>query len=190
MISSVTSGSTGVDPTLLAAFRSARAATSETRSGSDTDRARGPHGGPQGPPPGPPPEAIDSAAEALGMSTDDVRSALEQGSTLADLAEQQGVSRDDLLAAVTEGLTTGATRHGRSLSSEQLADMAEHIVNGVPPVPPPRTEEDSTLSALRELDTATTTSDVARCGDAFRSWSAQALALLGTSTGTLADTAV
>lgn len=46
------------------------------------------------------PGHITTAAEALGLSTDDVMEALSAGSSLADLAEQQGVSRDDLVAAL------------------------------------------------------------------------------------------
>jgi len=46
------------------------------------------------------PGHVEAAAEALGLSTDEVVEALQDGASLADLAEEQGVSRDDLVAAL------------------------------------------------------------------------------------------
>lgn len=46
------------------------------------------------------PGHVAAAAEVLGLSTDEVVEALQDGASLADLAEEQGVSRDDLVAAL------------------------------------------------------------------------------------------
>lgn len=45
---------------------------------------------------------LQSAAKALGMSVDDVRSQLQGGKSLADLAQDKGVSREDLLSALKQ----------------------------------------------------------------------------------------
>jgi hypothetical protein len=62
-------------------------------------------GGPGGPGagligPGDLDQALKVAAQSLGMSQDDVRAALEGGSTLAELAKKQGRSTDDLVTAL------------------------------------------------------------------------------------------
>ena len=55
-----------------------------------------------GRPPGPPPGGgpLKSAAEALGMSQDDLVAALKDGRGLADVADEQGVALDDVTAAL------------------------------------------------------------------------------------------
>jgi hypothetical protein len=49
---------------------------------------------------------MDAAASALGMSAEDVRSALMDGTTIAQLAERQGKDVDDVVAAMVKGATT------------------------------------------------------------------------------------
>jgi hypothetical protein len=44
--------------------------------------------------------ALEAAAEALGMTTDELTTALEEGKTLSDIAEEQGVDIADVKAAV------------------------------------------------------------------------------------------
>ena len=44
--------------------------------------------------------AMDTAAETLGMTEDELRSALDEGKTLAEIAEAQGVDRQALIDAV------------------------------------------------------------------------------------------
>lgn len=97
----------------------------------------------QGPPPPPPgggsgggvPPHVEAAAEALGLSTDDVVDALQDGSSLADLAEEQGVSRDDLVAA----LVAAAPEEMQDLGN--LTELTEGLVDqkglGRPAGPPP-----------------------------------------------------
>jgi uncharacterized protein YidB (DUF937 family) len=81
-------------------------------------------------PPPPPPaddgirKAMDAAAQKLGLSDDQVRSALQSGSSLTDLASQQGVSGADLVSTVADGL------HGARLPSGTSAtDLATQLVN-------------------------------------------------------------
>jgi len=45
-------------------------------------------------------EALEAAAEALGMTTDEVTSALQSGNTLQDLADEAGVDIADVHAAI------------------------------------------------------------------------------------------
>jgi polyhydroxyalkanoate synthesis regulator phasin len=68
---------------------------------------------------------LETAAEALGMSEDDLRTALDDGSTLADVAEAQGVAVDDLVAA----LVTEAEAHiDEAVADEKIdADRAEQL---------------------------------------------------------------
>lgn len=60
--------------------------------------------GPGGPGRGPLPEVLDAVAEKLGISSNELRAALENGSTLARVAEANGTSREELLAAIVDGL--------------------------------------------------------------------------------------
>jgi hypothetical protein len=48
------------------------------------------------------PAADEAAAKVLGMSVEDLRTALRDGSTLADLAKQQGNDVDTLVSALVE----------------------------------------------------------------------------------------
>ncbi len=78
-----------------------------TLAGSDALRGGGPGGGGRlGLRPGggllgvEGPEADDAAAKVLGMTTDELRKALQSGSTLADLAKKQGKDVDTLVSAL------------------------------------------------------------------------------------------
>jgi len=46
---------------------------------------------------------LEDAAKVLGMSVEDVRASLRDGTTLAELAKQKGKSADDVVAALTSG---------------------------------------------------------------------------------------
>lgn len=71
-------------------------------------------------------KAFDAAANALGMSTQDLRSALRNGQTMSSLAQSKGVSADSLTSAISTALT-GADP---SLSSGKAQDIAAHMVAG------------------------------------------------------------
>ena len=75
--------------------------------------------------------AIDSAAKALGMSDEDVRSALKNGKSLDDLAQEKGVSHDDLVSAIKSGLPA------RIQQSGQADQIAESISTRTGPPQPP-----------------------------------------------------
>lgn len=80
------------------------------------------------------PKHVEAAAEALGMSTDEVVEALTDGSSLADLAEEQGVAREDLVQA----LVAAAPEDLRALDG--VEQMTEQLVDaqGLPgPAGPP-----------------------------------------------------
>ena len=50
-------------------------------------------------------EVKAAAAEVLGISEDDLQSALDDGQTLAEVAEAQGMSADDFQAALADNIT-------------------------------------------------------------------------------------
>ncbi len=87
---------------------------------------------------------LDAAAEAIGISVDDLRAALQDGSTLADVAEANGVEVDALIQALVAEATTHideAVADGR-LDADRAAaleaDLVERItahVNGDGPGP-------------------------------------------------------
>ncbi|GAA2720392.1 hypothetical protein [Cellulomonas aerilata] len=102
------------------------------RTLDDSDALRGPgghghgHGG-RG-------IALDAAAEALGMTADELRTALEvDGTTLADVAEAQGVDTqtlvDALVAAGTERITEEVTEGDltQEEADERIAALPERI---------------------------------------------------------------
>ena len=72
----------------------------------------------QGPPPGPPPggaqgagkSPIDAVTDVLGMSKDEITTALQSGKSLNDLADSKGVSHDDLISALKAGMPDGAAK--------------------------------------------------------------------------------
>jgi hypothetical protein len=82
---------------------------------------------------------LEAAAEFLGISVDDVRTALEAGSTLADVAAENGSSADGLIGELVAGAEERldeAIADGRldeSEKAERLAQITERItamVNG------------------------------------------------------------
>lgn len=76
-----------------------------------------PAGGPSGPPPPPPVHGVNSAdddllqsvASALDLSTDDLVSALMDGTSLSDLATRQGVSMTTVLDTLGRGMVVNTT---------------------------------------------------------------------------------
>jgi polyhydroxyalkanoate synthesis regulator phasin len=92
------------------------------------------HGGPGA--------GISTAAEALGLTVDELRDALADGTTLADVAATQGVPTEDLVAALVaaaEERIDEAVADGRldaAEAAERTADLAErvtdHVENGMP----------------------------------------------------------
>jgi hypothetical protein len=95
-------------------------------SGTAATRPAGkPHGGGHE-------KTVKAVADELGMSTDDLRSALKSGSTMADLATTAGVSHDDLVATIASTLPTT----GPDGATVDTTAMATNIADGVRPQRP------------------------------------------------------
>ena len=90
------------------------------------------------PPGGPPPgmrQAMDSVADTLGMSADELGGRLKNGESLAEIAAGKGVSREDAIAALSGAMKANAPQ-GVALSDERVNAMATRIVDGQAPAPP------------------------------------------------------
>ncbi|MGY1753526.1 hypothetical protein [Blastococcus sp. SYSU D01042] len=103
-----------------------------TLSEAGIGQGHGPGGGFRGGP------DLQTAATALGMTEDELRTALEtEGTTLADVAEQQGVAVDalvDALVTAGEERIADAVEDGRLTqeeADERLADLEERITERV-----------------------------------------------------------
>ena len=81
--------------------------------------------------------AFDAAADALGITAAELRTALREGKTLAEIAEAEGVETDalvdDLVAAATERIERAVTdgRLTRERADELIADLPERIATAV-----------------------------------------------------------
>lgn len=81
-------------------------------------------------------QILSGAASLLGMSDDELRTALQGGSTtLKDLAVQKGVSQDDLLATVTTGVQDVGPPPGAG--AVDATTIAQRIIDGRGGPPPP-----------------------------------------------------
>lgn len=78
-------------------------------------------GAPNGPPP-----FLDAAADALGLSADDLDEKLKSGESLESIAQSQGVSIDSLTAAIA---TDFKTTHADATDAQAQA-VAERSVKG------------------------------------------------------------
>jgi hypothetical protein len=91
-------------------------------------RGPGGHGGRVG---------LDTAAEVLGLSADDLRSRLEAGASLATVADDQGVPRETLVAELVEAAQArlaDAVEEGRftqAEADERAADLTEWVTEQV-----------------------------------------------------------
>ncbi len=80
---------------------------------------------------------LDSLTDVLGLTEDEVRTALQEGSTLAEIASQQGVEVDavvDALVAEAESHMAEAVAEERitqAEADEKLADVEERITEWV-----------------------------------------------------------
>ncbi len=119
------------------------AAFAQTDSGDDTtttteapaDDAARPEGCVGGP-------GLDAMAEAIGIDAEDLRTALQDGQTPAEVAEANGVSRADLVDAVVAEITSHIEQGvedghlTQEQADERLAEVeahAEAIVDGERP---------------------------------------------------------
>ncbi len=86
--------------------------------------------------------ALDAMAEAIGIDVEELRTALEDGQTPAEVAEDNGVSRADLVAAIAAEINAHldqAVEDGHlteAEADERRADVEDHagdIADGVRP---------------------------------------------------------
>ena len=83
--------------------------------------------------------ALESAATALGLQLADLRTKLQAGKSIADVAKDQGKSLDDVKAAIKAGVTKEldqAVKDGKLTDAQrtdilrQLDDHLDDLVNG------------------------------------------------------------
>ncbi|HSL28921.1 MAG TPA: hypothetical protein VK900_06950 [Anaerolineales bacterium] len=77
--------------------------------------------------------ALQAAAEALGMTTDELINALRAGSTLEELAEEAGVDIEDVRAAIQEARTADLReRIQQAVEAETITqDHADWLFEGL-----------------------------------------------------------
>lgn len=94
---------------------------------NESDALKGPHGGPgRGGGLGGP-LALDTAAEALGLTAEELRTQLEAGKSLADVAEAEGVETSALIDAVVAEST--ARIKERLAAGDLSAAQAEELTD-------------------------------------------------------------
>ncbi|MDO8392020.1 MAG: hypothetical protein Q7V57_16205 [Actinomycetota bacterium] len=107
-----------------------------------TLEAAGPMGGGHGQ--GGPGRGLDTVATELDMTVEEVRTAISNGQTLAQLAESQGKTGDDLIDALVAELTAhldeevAAGEHTQAEADAKLAEATTRItemVNNTQPMP-------------------------------------------------------
>jgi uncharacterized protein YidB (DUF937 family) len=74
--------------------------------------------------------AMDAAAKLLGMSTTDLRTALQSGQSLVSLASSKGISQDDLTAAMSKALQQA----NPNMTADQATKMATALATRTRPV--------------------------------------------------------
>ncbi len=79
--------------------------------------------------------AMDAAAQALGMSTTDLRTALQSGQSLSSLAASKGVSQDSLISAISSAAPAPgrAGEPGSRARSAVGADAQAAIASAIRP---------------------------------------------------------
>jgi hypothetical protein len=85
-------------------------------------------------------------AKTLGMSTDDLKSALQSGKSLNDVADEKNVSHEDLIAAIKTGMPTDRVNATDNADATQLAERiaGQSGTQGPPPGGPPKPAADAT----------------------------------------------
>ena len=73
-------------------------------------------------------DAMGAVAKKLGMSADDMRTALKGGETLTQLASSKGVSSDQLQSTIQSSLKADLP----NASSTQLQNLTSRMISGPP----------------------------------------------------------
>lgn len=110
---------------------------------ADTTPPTGPTGaGHEGRPHGPRADLLGTAAKALGVSTDELKSQLDGGKTVAQVAQDKGVDLNAVITALTDAVNASldqAVTDGKMTADEatqKKADVTQRVtdfVNGVKP---------------------------------------------------------
>lgn len=101
---------------------------------ADAGPPEGGHRGPGGRMGG---RGLDSAAEALGITADELRTALQDGQTIAQVAESRGVDVQTVIDAMLADLKAhldeevAAGEHTQEEADQKLADATERITDSV-----------------------------------------------------------
>jgi len=74
------------------------------------------------------PAGFDAAANLLGMSESDLRTALQSGQSLSDIASSKGISKDQLVSTIA----TAIQQNNPSMSSDRATTIATDIATRVP----------------------------------------------------------
>jgi uncharacterized protein YidB (DUF937 family) len=69
---------------------------------------------------------MDAAAQALGMSSSDLQTALKGGQSLSSLAQSKGINPDSL----TKTISDAVAKANPSMSSDRAQQIAQRLVNG------------------------------------------------------------
>lgn len=69
---------------------------------------------------------MDAAAQALGMSSSDLQTALKGGQSLSSLAQSKGVSADSLTKTISDAIA----KANPSMSADRSQQIAQRLVNG------------------------------------------------------------
>ena len=77
--------------------------------------------------------AMDAAAKLLGMSTTDLRTALQSGQSLASLASSKGITQD----ALTSAMATAIEQANPNVTADQATKLATQIATRTRPTQPP-----------------------------------------------------
>jgi uncharacterized protein YidB (DUF937 family) len=69
---------------------------------------------------------MDAAAQALGMSSSDLQTALKGGQSLSSLAQSKGVNADSLTKTISDAIA----KANPSVSGDRAQQIAQRLVNG------------------------------------------------------------
>ena len=77
--------------------------------------------------------AMDAAAKLLGMSSSDLRTALQSGQSLASLASSKGITQDALTSAMAKAIEQA----NPNITADQATKVATAMATRTRPTPPP-----------------------------------------------------
>jgi uncharacterized protein YidB (DUF937 family) len=88
--------------------------------------------------------AMQATASTLGVSSDELASALKSGQSLSDVAQSKGIGQDDLVSAIA----TALEQSDGNLSPDQATQIATRLATASPGVQPWFTENEGATSTF------------------------------------------